>query len=125
MATLAALEHECAHAIAARRFGFELNRILLMPYGAVVSGDLSGIPPRQELWVCLAGPLANAATALSFVALWWLYPETYPYTDVAAYVSASLFFVNLFPWTAAGSCGCFCGRSAGRKRASSAKRSPF
>lgn len=96
-AVVAALEHELAHALAARRFGFSLNRILLMPYGAVISGDLGGIPPRQELWVCLAGPLANAATALGFVALWWLYPETYPYTDLAAYLSASLFFVNLLP----------------------------
>ena len=68
-----------------------------MPYGEVISGDLSGIPPRQELWVCLAGPLSNAATALGFVALWWLYPETYPYTDVAALVSFSLFLVNLLP----------------------------
>lgn len=96
-ATFAALEHECAHAFAARRFGFRLNEIVLMPYGAVVSGDISGIPPKEELIVCLAGPLVNAVTALGFVALWWLYPETYPYTDTAAYVSASLFVVNLLP----------------------------
>ena len=96
-ATLAALEHECAHAFAARRFGFQLNSVVLMPYGAVISGDLDGISPKQELAVCLAGPLANAVTALGFTALWWLYPETYPYTDVAAQVSWSLFFVNLLP----------------------------
>ena len=97
MATLAAFEHECAHAFCARRFGFRLDKLLLMPYGAVISGDISGIPPKQELLVCLAGPFANAVTALGFVALWWLYPETYPFTDVAAYVSTSLFFVNLLP----------------------------
>ena len=38
-ATLAALEHECAHAIAARRYGFRLDKLVLMPYGAVLSGD--------------------------------------------------------------------------------------
>lgn len=97
MATLAALEHECAHAISARRFGFRLDKIVLMPYGAVISGDIAGMPPRQELIVCISGPLANAFTALGFVALWWLYPETYPFTDLAAYISASLFFVNLLP----------------------------
>ena len=96
-ATFAALEHECAHAFAARRYGFRLDKIVLMPYGAVISGDISGISPKEELIVCLAGPLANAVTALAFVALWWLYPETYPFTDVAAYISASLFFVNLLP----------------------------
>ena len=96
-AVLAALEHECAHAFVARRYGFELDKIVLMPYGAVVSGDLKGISVKQELCVCLAGPLVNAATGLFFVALWWLYPETYAYTDLGAIVSFSLFFVNLLP----------------------------
>ena len=96
-ATLAALEHECAHALAARRAGFVLDKIVLMPYGAVVSGEIGGISPKEEILVCLAGPLANALTALAFAALWWLYPETYPYTDLAAYVSLSLFLVNLLP----------------------------
>ncbi len=96
-AVFAALEHELAHSVAARRMGYSLDKIVLMPYGAVISGDIRGISPLQEIWVCLAGPLANALTALGFAALWWLYPETYPYTDVAAYISISLFLVNLLP----------------------------
>ena len=96
-ATLAAIEHECAHAFAARRYGYSLDKVVLMPYGAILSGDISGMGRREEVAVCLAGPLANGATGVFFVALWWLYPETYPYTDIAAYVSFSLFFVNLLP----------------------------
>ena len=96
-AVLAALEHEFAHAIAARSEGYCLDKVVLMPYGAVISGDLSGIPPRAEAKVLLAGPLANAFTALAFAALWWLFPETYPYTEAAAEVSLSLFLVNLLP----------------------------
>lgn len=96
-AVLAALEHELAHAIAARRFGYRLDKIVLMPYGAVIKGDLSGIPKREELWVILAGPLCNLLTYLGFLALWWLFPETYPYTEAAANVSFSLFAVNLLP----------------------------
>ena len=96
-AVLAALEHEFAHSIAARSEGYCLDKILLMPYGAVISGDLSGIPPKAEAKVLLAGPLANAFTALGFAALWWLFPETYPYTEAAAEVSLSLFLVNLLP----------------------------
>ena len=30
-ATVAALEHECAHAFAARRYGFALDKLVLMP----------------------------------------------------------------------------------------------
>lgn len=96
-AILAAVEHECAHAFAARRYGFTLDKLILMPYGATIAGDIGGIGRRQELYVLLAGPIANGATALAFVALWWLYPETYPYTEAAAQVSLSLFVVNLLP----------------------------
>lgn len=96
-AVFAALEHECAHACVARRYGYRLDRVVLMPYGAAVSGDLAGIGRREELAVLLAGPLSNLATGLFFVALWWMFPETYPYTELAASVSFSLFFVNLLP----------------------------
>ncbi len=93
----AALEHECAHAIVARRYGYTLSQLVLMPYGAVVKGDLAGIGRRAELAILLAGPLCNLATGIFFVASWWLYPELYPYTELAAHVSFSLFLVNLLP----------------------------
>lgn len=96
-ATFAALEHELAHALTARRLGYALDRIVLMPYGAVLSGDFSGIPPKEEALIAAAGPLCSGLTALGFAALWWLFPETYPYTDAAAHVSFSLFVVNLLP----------------------------
>lgn len=96
-ATLCALLHECAHASAARRYGYTLDKVVLMPYGAVIAGDIAGIPKRQQLAVLLAGPLANFATGVFFVALWWTFPESYPYTELAADVSFSLFFVNLLP----------------------------
>ena len=96
-ACLAAIEHECAHAFAARRYGFRLNRIILMPYGAVISGEVSGMGASEEVMVALAGPIINLLTGLAFTALWWFFPETYPFTEAAATVSYSLFFVNLLP----------------------------
>lgn len=96
-ACLAAIEHECAHAFAARRYGFRLNRIVLMPYGAVISGEVSGMGASEEVMVALAGPITNLLTGLAFTALWWFFPETYPFTEAAATISYSLFFVNLLP----------------------------
>lgn len=95
--TLAALEHECAHAFAAAKRGYALRKIVLMPYGAVVKGDIGGISLKDELAVACAGPLVSGVTALGFVALWWLFPDTYPYTDTAAFACASLALVNLIP----------------------------
>ena len=96
-ACLAAIEHECAHAFAAKRYGFRLDRVLLMPYGAVISGETSGMGATEEVMVAIAGPLANLLTGLAFTALWWFFPDSYPYTEAAAKVSYSLFFVNLLP----------------------------
>ncbi len=96
-AAVAALEHECAHAFAAKRYGYALDKIVLMPYGAVVAGDLGGLGRKEYLAVLAAGPCASLLTGVLFLALWWLFPETYPYTEAAAFVSFSLFFVNLLP----------------------------
>ncbi len=97
VSTLVALMHECGHAFAAARFGYRLDKVVLMPYGALISGDIEGIGLKDEIIIALAGPLVNAATAVFFVALWWFFPETYPYTDVAAYSSAAIAAVNLIP----------------------------
>ena len=43
-----ALEHECAHAFSASKRGYRLNKIVLMPYGAVIDGDLQGISFKDE-----------------------------------------------------------------------------
>lgn len=95
--TLSALLHECGHAIRAASFGYRLDKIVLMPYGAVVKGDISGIRPREEIGMLLAGPLVSGATAVFFVALWWFFPDCYPYTEDVVTANASLFFINLLP----------------------------
>lgn len=95
--TLTALLHEFAHAFYAQRLGFSLQKITLMPYGAVAQGELEGIARRDEILLLCMGPLANGATALLFVALWWFFPDTYAYTDTVVQASAAVCLVNLLP----------------------------
>lgn len=97
MSTLIALEHELAHAFAAARLGYRLNSIYLMPYGAVIDGDLTDITLKDEILVALAGPFCNLFTALGFAALWWFYPTSYAYTDSACFLSLSVALVNFLP----------------------------
>ncbi len=97
MSAVVALQHECAHAFAAARLGYRLNRVVLMPYGAVIDGDLKSLSLKDEFTVALWGPLANLLTAGFFVALWWLYPTAYAFTDTACYASLSIALVNLLP----------------------------
>jgi len=97
MSCLVAVQHECAHAFASAKLGYKLNRIVLMPFGAVIDGDLKGISLKDEIIVALWGPLCNLITAGFFVALWWITPDTYAFTDTACFTSLAIGLVNLLP----------------------------
>ncbi len=97
LSALVAVQHECAHAFAASKLGYALNQIVLMPFGAVIDGDLKGISFKDEFFVALYGPLCNLCTAGFFLALWWIAPTTYAFTDTAYYSSLSIALVNLIP----------------------------
>ena len=79
MSAIVAIQHECAHAFAAAKLGYKLNKIVLMPFGAIIDGDMSGISFKDELLVAACGPLCNLCTAIFFIALWWLKPTMYAF----------------------------------------------
>lgn len=95
--TVCAVLHELGHSFSAQRAGYKLNRITLMPFGAVIDGADNDIKPLDEIKIALAGPFINLAVGVFFVALWWVFPETYPYTDIAVNTCFSLALVNLIP----------------------------
>ena len=95
--TLTAALHEFGHYLASERAGYKLNTITLMPYGAVISGDLTGLTYIDECKIALAGPITNGVIALLCVALWWFVPDIYPYTELIVLANASIAIVNLLP----------------------------
>ena len=95
--TVTAVVHELGHSFAAAGAGYRLNRITLMPFGAVVRGDIDGLKFSDEIKIALAGPLLNLAIGLLFVAIWWIYPESYAFTDIVAEANFSLALVNFLP----------------------------
>ena len=97
LSCLVAVQHECAHAFAAAKLGYKLNKIVLMPFGAVIDGDMRGITFKDEIFVAICGPLCNLITAAFFVAVWWFAPTMYAFTDTAFYSSLAIALVNLLP----------------------------
>ena len=93
-----AVIHELGHSLVAQAFGYRLNKITLMPFGAVVSGETDYRRSREEIIIALAGPMVNLSVGIFFVAIWWIFPEVYAVTDVAAEVNLSLAVVNLLPF---------------------------
>ena len=95
--TLCALIHETGHALSAEKSGYRLVNITLMPFGAIIKGDISGMSYLDEIRVALAGPITNLCIGISIVALWWIFPDTYPYTELAVTASFALCLINLIP----------------------------
>lgn len=95
--TLSAVVHELGHSLVASNAGYKLNKITLMPFGAVVSGNIDGLKISDEIKIALAGPFINLAIGLLFVASWWIYPESYAFTDVVAEANFSMALVNFLP----------------------------
>lgn len=96
--TIVALLHELGHSFVADRQGYALNRLTLMPYGAIISGKIDGLKPIDEILIALAGPITNIIIAVFFIAGWWIYPLSYAYTDTVAIANLSLAIINLLPF---------------------------
>lgn len=94
---VAVVMHEMVHAEVARRRGYILIEMKIMPYGASLTGRFEGANPKDECIIALAGPIGNACIAVVFTAVWWLAPATYFFTEI--FVLANLFtaLTNLLP----------------------------
>lgn len=93
----AVLLHELAHARCASKLGYALNEFRLMPYGAALIGEFEDADWRDECLIAAAGPLLNVILLIFCIALWWIVPETYFFTENFAYACLSIAAVNLLP----------------------------
>lgn len=88
--------HEWAHQHAAVVRGYQLNRIILMPYGAKLSGT-APLPRHAALPVAIAGIVINCVVAVVLLGLWWLFPVTYSYTVDFMRANVCLALINSIP----------------------------
>ena len=68
-----------------------------MPYGAALIGEFEDADWRDECLIAAAGPLLNVILLIFCIALWWIEPKTYFFTENFAYACLSIAAVNLLP----------------------------
>ena len=93
---LALILHETAHALMARARGFVVKRVVLLPFGAMMSVE-ERFDRTSSVAVGLAGPVANLLVALLTLGVWWLFPAVYSLTLPFLYANLSLGLFNLLP----------------------------
>ena len=95
--TLSVLIHESAHYFVAKKCGYKCNCIAVSAFGAVLYGEFDSVDNRDGVKIALAGPAANAVCALVFVALWWMFPALYVFSQPFVAANVSLCLINLLP----------------------------
>ena len=95
--TFSAVLHEVGHSISASNRGYRLKKLSLMPYGATITGDFVDTSYKDEFFIAISGPATSLFIAIIFVASWWVFPDLYPYTELAFTANISLFVINLIP----------------------------
>jgi len=95
--TITALIHEMGHLFQAEKLGYTMQKIVLMPYGAVISGNICGLKFKDETMLALGGPVLNLLIALFFTALWWVIPDIYAFTDIVVTANLTIALVNFIP----------------------------
>ncbi|MBR2221032.1 MAG: M50 family metallopeptidase [Clostridia bacterium] len=94
---LVALLHEAAHATVARKLGYSLSGLYLMPYGAGLSLSQHFADEKDEILIAAAGPIFNFALAFFTISLWWIFPSIFGATQHFVYANIITGMLNLFP----------------------------
>ena len=89
--------HEFAHGFVAQKLGYGLNKIYLLPFGAMLDINQNFITREDEIKVALAGPICNFVLVFICLGIWWIFPETYAYTNFFVFCNIITGLVNLLP----------------------------
>ena len=94
---LTVLLHELGHALVAKNLGYQLQQISLLPFGAELSLENDNFPYKDEIKIAIAGPIVNIVLIIICVALWWIVPISYYYTDMFVFSNFITLIFNLLP----------------------------
>lgn len=89
--------HELSHYCVASRLFYHCTEIKLSIFGAVLYGDFQDVTAKDRIKIALAGPLCNVTLVIICLALWWIVPESYYYTENFFTANISMACVNMLP----------------------------
>lgn len=95
--TISAFFHELGHSIVAEKYGYKMQKIRLMPFGAELHGDTDSFDGNDELYIALAGPCVNFVVCVTLLGLWWLSPRVYGFTYQIFETNLVMGCFNLLP----------------------------
>lgn len=89
--------HEFAHSFTAKKLGYKLEKMTLMPYGVCLNYNTNYFLPNDEILIAISGPFVNFFLSILCFASWWIFPILMPYFQLFCYANIVLFVFNLLP----------------------------
>ena len=89
--------HEYSHAMVAYKLGYKLNNIKLAPFGICLNIDANQIDRVDSIKIALAGPIVNIALAIIISSIWWIWPDSYFFTNYFFEANVVTAIFNLLP----------------------------
>ena len=74
--------HEFAHSFVARKLGYSLQKLSIMPYGVCLNYKTNCFYNNDEIYIAIAGPIVNLCLAIFTTAVWWVFPSSYIFSCV-------------------------------------------
>ncbi len=94
---IAIILHELGHAFVAKKLGYNLDKIWMLPFGACLSFKEFSFNPDDEVKIAFAGPIVNILLIIITMTFWWIIPETYVFSYTFAISNFSIALFNLLP----------------------------
>ena len=94
---LAVILHEVSHEKMANRLGYKTCSIRLSAFGAVLYGEFDQMSFADQVKIALSGPLINLFLAVCTLALWWVFPSLYAFSQPFYLANMCIFAINLLP----------------------------
>ena len=89
--------HEFAHNFVAKKLGYKLQKMTLMPYGVCLNYNTNYFTANDEILIAISGPLVNFLLSTICFALWWIFPIVTTFTQIFCYANVVIFVFNLLP----------------------------
>ncbi len=91
------LIHEIFHSIVAKKYGFEVSEIEIFPFGGIARFEhIKATYPKEEILICIAGPLSNFIMVIIFMGLKRLYLDSY-LIEYIIKINKLMFILNILP----------------------------
>ena len=91
------LLHEYGHAVVGKKLGYQLNKISLMPYGAMLSGKNAVFKPKDDIKIAVAGPVVNVILSVFAMIMLNLFPATKDVFIEFLWANIFTFCFNILP----------------------------